>query len=521
MSVATEPSSAPEQRDAHLRLQTRRHARSFTALILVGIAAYLYINLFVFLHAPVLQGDDQVFFWTNAQRMLFGERAYLDFFQYTPPGTDLLFFAVFKLLGLHIWALNLTVLALGTTLCWICFRVASQIMERGQALLATLLYLVLIFSKPLNATHHWFSVLAVMCATLVLMHESSRPRIVGCGALLGLASFFTQTHGVAAALGLSVFLIWQQRCAKSGWRKSFAGPGLLLLSFVASLLALNAYFIATVGANRLWYEQVLYVWRYAPRVSGIANLGLPDFVTWRALPLAAQQIFVYLLLPVVYALSLLRARFKPNGSTSNSRGALLLCLVGIFLLAEVAISPNWLRIYSVSMPGIILLLWLVDHTARYRRPMITLLYCGVACLALRQTWARHHQQYVVCDLPAGHAAADPQTCDELLWITKRVKPGNFFFQAAWPGMYVPLGVRNPLFIDAVGPNEQTRPEDVDLAIRQLQERDVRYVLWSKRLDRQTPGLNSGNSLGPLRTYLHNQYGLVRTFPSEDELWERK
>ena len=98
-----------------------------------------------------------------------------------------------------------------------------------------------------------------------------------------------------------------------------------------------------------------------------------------------------------------------------------------------------------------------------------------------------------------------------------MKPGSFFFQAAWPGMYVPLGVRNPLFIDAVGTNEQTRPEDVDVAIRQLQEREVRYVLWSKRLDLR----HSGNSLAPLQTYLLNRYELVRVFASEDELWERK
>jgi hypothetical protein len=271
----------------------------------------------------------------------------------------------------------------------------------------------------------------------------------------------------------------------------------------------------------LWYEQVVYVWRYAPRVSGIANLGLPEFLTWRALPLAAQQIFVYVLLPVIYVLALLRSRFEPNDSTSNRRGALLLCLVGIFLLAEVAISPNWLRIYAVSMPGIVLLLWLVGHAARYRRPMIAVLYCGVACLALRQTWTRHHQQYVVCDLPAGRAAADPQTCEELLWITKRVEPGSFFFQAAWPGMYVPLGLRNPLFLDAVGPNEQTRPEDVDLAIRQLREKEVRYVLWSKRLDSQDAGRHSANALAPLKVYLFHRYELVQVFPSADELWERK
>jgi hypothetical protein len=512
---------SPGQQGGQIALQTQPHQSIFTALMLVGIASYLYFNLFVFFHVPVLQGDDQVFFWMNAQRMLHGERVYLDFFQYTPPGTDLLFLAMFKLFGPCIWVLNVTVLALGIALCWICFRVASQIMERYRALLATLLYLVLIFSKPLNATHHWFSVLAVMCATVVLMPESSHSRVIISGGLLGLASFFTQTHGAAAALGLSAFLVWEQRYAKRSWRKSFANPTLLFLGFAASVLALNAYFIAAVGAKQLWYQQITYVRQYAPRLWNIPNLGLPVLLTWRTVPLAGQQVFVYCLLPIVYTLSLLRSRVAWNDSASGShRKAALLSLVGIFLLLEVAISPNWLRIYAVSMPGIVLLIWLVERVGKLRRPMIGLLYCGIACLALRQTWSRHHQQYVVCGLPGGRAAALPRTCEELLWIAQRTKPGDFFFQAAWPGMYVPLGLRNPLFLDAVGTNQQTRPEYVDLAIQQLEERKVRYVLWSKRLDNPDVDHNAGNPLVPLEVYLVNRYQRVKMFP-DDEVWERK
>lgn len=510
------------QQSGRTASQTPRHAGGSTIVVLVGIALYLYLNLFVSLNVPVLQGDDQVFFWMNAQRMLHGERAYLDFFQYTPPGTDLVFLAVFKLFGPHIWVLNAVVLALGVALCWICLRVSRQIMEWHQALVATFLYLVLIFSKPLNATHHWFSVFAIMCAVVVLMRDRSRTRILIAGALLGLASFFTQTHGVAAALGLSAFLAWEHIYPRRNWRGIVASPALLLLSFAASVFLLNAYFIATVGAGHLWYEQVTYVRLYAPRMGAIPNFGLPVFPTWRAMPVVAQQLFVYCLLPVIYALSLLRSRPGPlDSATDSHRNAAMLSLVGIFLLLEVAVGPNWLRIYAVSMPGVILLLWYAERAGKLRRYMIGLLYCGIACLALRQTWSRHHQQYAVCELPAGRAAVLPQTCEELLWIAQRTKPGDFFFQAAWPGMYIPLGLRNPLFLDAVGPNQQTRPEDVKLAIRQLDEKTARFVLWSKRLDTADVDHQAENSIGSFKAYLLERYKLGKLFSNEDELWERK
>jgi hypothetical protein len=56
--------------------------------LLLGSAAYLYVNLFVLPNTPYLLGGDQTYFWVDAQRMLSGERPYRDFFQFTPPGTD-------------------------------------------------------------------------------------------------------------------------------------------------------------------------------------------------------------------------------------------------------------------------------------------------------------------------------------------------------------------------------------------------------------------------------------------------
>ena len=195
--------------------------------------------------------------------------------------------------------------------------------------------------------------------------------------------------------------------------------------------------------------------------------------------------------------------------------------MGVFLILEVAISPNWLRVYAVSMPGIILFIWWVQRLGKSRQYLIAVLYCGIAFLALRQFWSRHHQHYIICELPAGRTAAPPQTCDELLWIARHTKPGDFFFQSDWPGMYVPLALRNPLYLDTVGTNQQTRPEYVDLAIRQLEERKVRYVLWSRRLDSPDSVRDAANPLAPLKAYLLSRYDPVEDFPGPEELWQRK
>jgi hypothetical protein len=341
--------------------------------------------------------------------------------------------------------------------------------------------------------------------------------------LLGLASFFTQTHGVAALIAVAVFLVWERPRREGLSREVLARPLILLVGFVTAMLALNAYFIASVGVRQLWHQQVTYVHRYAVHGLAIYNLGLPDVpFTWRSLPRVGQQVFVYLLLPVVYLLALFR--FRGNSTDlgfGRHRRIALLSLVGLFLLGEVALSPNWLRIYAVSMPGIILAIWVVGRMGRIRRYAFGLVWVGIAGLAFAQLWARQHPEYVVAEWPGGMAAVPVEKYEELQWIKQHTLPGEYFFQAAWPGVYIPLALRNPLYLDAVGTNDETRPEYVELAIQQLEEKKVRYVLWSERLDQANPVRSSEDHIAPLRAYLNSRYDRVRIFADQDEMWERK
>src|SRR5690242_664155 len=138
--------------------------------------------------------------------MLFGEQPYRDFFQFTPPGANLVYLALFKFFGQRIWVTNFTVLWLGAALCCICFSISRHLMALPSAFLATLLFLVLVYGKLLNATHHWFSVLIILCAVRVAFNGMNSVRLVSIGVLLGAAAFFTQAHAAAAVLAFALLL---------------------------------------------------------------------------------------------------------------------------------------------------------------------------------------------------------------------------------------------------------------------------------------------------------------------------
>jgi hypothetical protein len=43
----------------------------------------------------------------NGQHILNGELRYRDFLQFTPPGIDLVYLSLFKILGVHVWITNM------------------------------------------------------------------------------------------------------------------------------------------------------------------------------------------------------------------------------------------------------------------------------------------------------------------------------------------------------------------------------------------------------------------------------
>jgi hypothetical protein len=489
------------------------HARfgRYDSGVLLGSGIYLYFNLFSLEGTPFLLGGDEQVFWMNALRMLRGELPYRDFFEFTPPGADLVYFGAFTLLGPRVWAPNVVQLILGITLSWLCFRIARSILKPAQAALTAALFITLDFGKWLDATHHWFSLLAVLASLAILMSGGSSTRVLISGALLGLASFFTQTRGVGAALGIAGFLLWDGFRTKAPWRNRGERQLQLLFSFVLMWAILSSYFIFRVGISRLLYFQVTYVLHYVTDRSHNLYPKVHDALGW---PI---YVLVCVGLPIVYAYSLWRCRKAArDASPPDVRRIALLAFAGLGMFLEVAQSPNSLRVDSIAAPGMILSVWLMAGWAGQMREYAplrkfapTLIWVGLICLGARQIWHRNVERAVILDLPAGRTAMSARTSEELAWLARRTAPGEFFFQSSYQSLYLPLALRNPAF-DFL--DRYTSPEFVDEDIRRLQATRVRYILWSPLDQPRFPKYEQ---------FLVERYRRIWTFSDQDEIWELK
>lgn len=489
--------------------------------LLIGTSLYLYVQLFAFPDIPALLPGDQNFFWVYALRTLRGEWPYRDFFQFTPPGTDLFFATLFKLFGAQIWVMNFAVLILGVAFSWLCFQLAKRFMEQSMALLAALLCLILIYSDRLDATHHWFSLLAGLFAVKVLMLERTTFRVAIAGILLGIGSFFTQSAGVAGVLAVLVSLAWEHFSARKPWRTTLKQQLLLVLVFSLTWSVLSAPFIVAAGWKQFWYLQVIYPANYVVYKHEFLFPGLVAPTTWRALPEPAHRLFIYILIVTVCPLVLLdcwrKRRVSPHGMQ-----LVLLSMMGLSLFLEIATRMNWNRVYAVATPAMILFVWFVGRTGKVRPYAIAALWTILVCVAAMQTRSRRHLTLAVADLPAGKAALSFEEFEEFSWLKQHTKPGDPFFQGSWLNIYAPLELHSPVFVDGLWPSDRTRPEDVALTIQQVEQARLKYILWIPRWSTPEPSDPPGQDhLGPFRAYLTSHYARVHVFSNQDEVWERQ
>jgi hypothetical protein len=491
-------------------------------LLLIVASSYLYLNLFAFPNIPFLLLGDQIFFWTYALRMLHGERLYQDFFQFTPPGVDLVYLAFFRLLGPHIWVTNVVVLLLGVVLCWVCFHLAQRLMERRLAFLAALLFLVYVYADRLDASHHWFSVLAGLCAVRVVIPARTLPRIAIAGALLGIASFFTQTTGVAGVLALIASLAWERASANIPWRTVLKRQLLLCVAFALIWSLLSAYFIVHIGWRQLWFLQVTYPQHHV----STREFLLPQFhgpLTRSLLWEQTLRLSLYLLLLGIYPPVLWYLwRRRREVAAQDSMQLVLLSMLGLSFLLEIITRVNWNRLYMASMPAILLLLWSVARLGKQRRQVSAALWIVVASVAAAQIWSRQHTPHSIAWLPAGKAAVSTQSTEKLSWLIQHTSPGDLFLEGQGPDLYLPLELRSPIFVDYLWNNEVTRPEYVTLAMQQMERHQVKYILWSQRLLSDSEQYSDGqDSLDPFRAFMTTRYKRVHVFANGEEIWERR
>jgi len=487
-----------------------------------GCSAYLYANLFTFSGTPYLFGGDQVFFWADALRLMQGKRPYIDFFQFTTPGTDFFYLALFRLFGARIWVTDLAILLCGCVLCLVCFALASRIMERRDALLATALFLVLDYGRILDATHHWFSLVAVIGALGIILGGRTQGRLAMCGLLLGIASFFTQTTGVAALIGISIALLFDRTGPVKSNQHCPRLQLILATSFAATFGLLMTPFVWQAGWKQLWYMCVVYA---SHNVFYMEHFFSPVAILddlHRNRLIEVERLILLIAVTGIYIRLLWPDRNEGNESTGPNRPKVrILALTGAMLLATALIKPNWNRVYMALMPGIILLVWFCTRSRRIARSTRAVLWLTVALVGYRQLRFVHRQARVALDMPGGRAAlADQRNVDEFAWLAHHTKPGDPLVQAATLNIFLPLELYDPLYVDGLW-LKNTPPQFVESSIYQVEKYQVKYVIWKPQVVGPVAGTLSGEDpLAAFRSYLLHHYVLVQTFANGEEAWQR-
>ena len=506
-----------------IRPLNQRTNRWINGAALVASAVFLFLQTFTLPNVPRIANGDQGIYLSLAARMLDGQLMYQDFDHFTLPGTSVLYLVLFKLFGVRAWIAPAMLIVLGVSTAWLIIRLSENVMSGPIVFLPALLFLTLPFAGFLDATHHWYSVLAGTAALLVVIEKRTKARIAWSGLLWGIATCFTQS-AVVGAMGTAVFLIWEHyRVAQRGQlllRKEIYFIG----SLVATVLVFNAYFIWKAGLEQFLNATVVFPIKYYPADSfnqwRVYMADPPSIHAYSQWPNVAAFLLVHLVVPLVYILFFVRY-WRESGIHPEEPWdrLLLLSLTGLCLFLSAVHSAGSTRMYTISVPALILLVWFLKAPFKTERVLRQGLWAMTLVLAIARPLIAQTRWNGFLELPTGRTAfADfPVLYYKCKWVSERTHPGDYFLDD--PQICFALRLRDPSRVPFLRPTDYTRPEEVRDAVEALARLHVRFVGWYASLETEIAD-PAGDHLPPLRVYLREHYHVAQRFSNGDEIWER-
>ena len=488
---------------------------------LLACGAFLYLQVFVLPAIPRLAAGDQGIYLNHASRLLEGQIIYRDYAYFTLPGTDVLYAALFKLFGVRAWIPQAMLVLIGVVDAWLGIVISGKVLDGGTSFLPSFLFLTLPFSSHLDATHHSYSALAAIAALAIAIEKRTVARMIWAGTLWGLGTCFSQSM-VLGVIGFALFLLWERQ--RNGeprglLLKKEAG---LLGSFLATTAIFTSYFVWKAGLRRFLYYTVVFVAKYYSAYRWntwrVYLRGAPSIHLWSNWPDLAAWLFVHLLIPFIYILFVLyywrvgRSRLELPWDR-----LMLVNITGLSLFLAVASAPSYNRLYTVSLPGIMLLVWLTGGFVPVKKILSPILWTAVVVLTILKPIVTQTRWKEYLNLPSGRTVFfEPTAYEEAKWVAERTQPSDYFFGDGL--LCFALGLRNPARVSFLTPTDFTRPEEVRDVVQALEEHQVNFVRSYAGLD--VPLDTAGNHLAPLTLYLHDHYHVGRTFLNGDMIWER-
>lgn len=497
---------------------------------------FVYSFLFKFPLRPFLRDADQSIFIYEAERMLNGDVMYRDFFQFTFPGTQAFFAGLFSVFGVRYWIVAAVTLAIALVTAWLMTKIAERFLASPLQYFPALLYIFFGFRWfGIDGSHRMFSPVFVLLAIWLMMKGRSTIYLVATGICLGLCSFFTQQRGFVVFAAIVVFLFVERVFDRASWKNFFKTSAVIGVSFVVSLVALVAPFAIASGLETFFYAVFVYPFKYygygGPNSFAIFFVDLQKAFTINSFPDIVETVSVIfhdfvvpLAAPVTFLVLFAK---RQTIDWQKWRCPVLVAFAGLFLTLSTT-APNQFRLFQISGPSLIALVWLfhlaIASIAVKKR---LLLAASAALILLGSAQAVRVQSYwqtVYLDTPSGRLAAiESPLSRRYEWLLKNTKPGEYIFEVYEPFVYLPLGLKNPTRFGQIWPNGYTRPEQIDEVIRDLKAKPPRFILWDNSYMRT--GREPGDNTSPLADFVQQSYSPVGEIYEIDgkpvQVWEKR
>ena len=516
-------------------------------LFLAGVGVFLYTQLFQFPFTPYYFDGDQMISVSNGMRLLAGEVMYRDFFHMTPPGAEVVYASLFGIFGVKVWVLNLVVLFLCLAISVLTWQISRHLMSGAFAYIPTLILMVVGFRPFFNdGSYRLFSMVCVLAAVVVLMEGRTIARIISSGVLCGLASFSVQPRGVLALGGIILFLGWECYRDRAGIKALAKNVSFIVSFFLFTVAATNIYFIWAAGFDNYYFSLVTFVqtnYQHDPLSNATAFFAdipsLGRFVEMYGPLTAVSRFFrisapllLFYFLPLAYFVFLVLRLWKKDlvGSEETDAKLVLLCLVGIPLIAGIS-APSGFRFAHVSMPALIVLVWLVSKV-RHAKVIGSVSLAVLACMGLAYSIQRQTVEKYYLDLPAGRSAfLSRATYEKFEWIGEQVTPGEIFYEPYHPGFYFPFHLVNPTAMYLIRDSEYSPKPQINGVLASLRNTPPEIIIWPSKWTKPPVERLPGDHLAPLQDFLEDNYEPERFFSmasdetpytiGDVEVWRRK
>lgn len=428
-------------------------------IVFSGTAALL---AWMFGHRLILGTNDEGIYLDSAERILHGQKLYVDFFGYMSPGSFWIQALAFRLLGVTQAAGRAPVIFYIALECSLIYWLVERYASRGAAIVTALFFLAFQTADAtmVTAQHRWDSsafALASIALCVAAESESRRVWLAASGFLIACAALATPSMGLVAI----VTLVWLRR--RAGWYllgASTAGLaaaaalwlGGILSAFLQQLQWLSKnyssvnvmHYGSIIGGYGALFEGA-GVWELPIRFCVVFCLALPAVLPIVALLGGWRRVNFYLLLLIVA----LVASTYPRSDIAHLAyiSALPYAVAGILMYRLVAaLARAWLAIF-------------------------------VGVWAAVFAWQAIPGRLVPLDTPVGNVRATAAEAPAVRELLSRVQPGQSLFVYPYkPLLYFLTQAENPTRYPYLQPGLMTE-EDVRIALSELEARPPEWVLY--------------------------------------------